>query len=86
MNRKASQMAALVAAALARQPGGVKQVCLDIGVEGRNTANIRKYIEAFRAVGIVYISGWTNHRFPVYSWQTRLSEGLANARPMLANN
>ena len=69
MRLKTAELAAHVAGALAREPGGVKQVCLAIGMDGQHTVHIRRYVEAFRAVGLCHIVGWTNQRFPVYAWQ-----------------
>ena len=85
MKRKPSEIAALIAASLMRKSGGVKQVCLDIGVGWKNTANIRKYIDAFRDEGCVYISGWTNQRFPVYSWQPSLFHFPDAHQPAIKN-
>lgn len=86
MNRKACEIAAHVAGALMRESGGVKQVCLAIGLDGHHTAHIRRYVEAFRAVGLVYISGWTNQRYPVYSWQPSPFHYPDLAQPARKNN
>ena len=69
MIRSSSEIAAHVAGALMRESGGVKQICIAIGRDASHTVHIRRYVEAFRAVGAVYICSWTNQRFPVYAWQ-----------------
>lgn len=70
MNRSPKEAAALVAAALMRQPGSVIDVLKRAGLRS-DTTSVREYIEAFHAAGCVFVKEWMRASTPIYAWQPR---------------
>ena len=69
MRRGQLEIAAVIASELMRGPQSLKSLCLMLGVRERSTTLPRRYVQAYRAQGLVYIHSWWRNQYPVYSWQ-----------------
>jgi hypothetical protein len=64
-----------------REPMGVKQICLEVGISEHRSDNLMPYIRALKKVGHVYVSGWSQRRRPIYAWQSQAWENEDALRP-----
>lgn len=69
MKRKSTDLADLVAATIMKAPCTVKEVCLALGVSERRSDKAMLYIRAFKDQRLVYVSGYSTRRRPIYAWQ-----------------
>ena len=63
----APKIAADVLAALSRAPGTQTQIARLIGIDP-NKSTVKRYLDAYRAAGFVYIDRWANCVSPIYAF------------------
>lgn len=70
MNRRQQhEIAAVVAAEIMRGPRSLKALCLALGLRDRSTDIPRKYVDSFKAQGLIYVHSWYHNRNELWAWQ-----------------
>ena len=85
MRRKTTEVCSIIVLALMQRPCSLKALTLDLGGSEDNAKTATKYVAAFHASGLVYISGWHRQRWPVYAWQPSKGYFADAKQPPLAN-
>jgi hypothetical protein len=68
MKRSTAEIAAEIAAALVKGPRTAKQLCEMVGVDDSHACDVLKYVDQFKASGLVHVQGWSKYRRPIYAW------------------
>lgn len=69
MKRTTAELSAAVAAEIMRRPCSLMDLCIALGLRERSTDRPRKYIDAFRAAGLVYVHSWRRNQSELWAWQ-----------------
>lgn len=74
-----SIIAGRIAAALMSEPMNMKTLAATFGIDPKHAGNFNKYIDGFKAVGVIYVHHYTNVNSPWYMWQPDEPFGVPDA-------